>query len=589
MQKIVPRFYQTEAVDAIFDYWANDGGNPLVEAATGVGKSLMVAMLSRKLVRDYKLRVLNLVHVKELVEQNANALLRAWPSAPLGINSAGVGRRDTRHEVLYCSIQSVWRKPELLGDRDCVIIDECHLLPKKNAGMYRSLLEALLDARPDMRVCGFTATPFRLDSGRLDKGDDALFDKIVYRYGVARGIQDGYLAPLISLRMDNTMSVKGLAKRGGDFTDEAVAKAADDDGKIRAAAAELVRHGENRRLWLSFCCGVRHAEKMADAVNALGVPSACITGTTPMGERTQIIKDYKAGKIRHLTNAMVLTTGFDSPKTDLVALFRPTLSTVLYVQSLGRGTRCDGNDIAESIANGKSNCLVLDFAGNVRRHGPIDDVVISGSPLSGGVDGIEDREPTVDPEARRTRLCPNDTCGCENSLTAQFCVNCGAEMVPAVAKHDSKPEVGLAILSQDKDPWTPIGQTHYFRHEKAGKPPSMRAEYSVEGRKTISHREWVCFEHTGFAAEKAAMWWKRQGGQTPVPDTVAEALNRVGELKAVTHIKIRITGDGYTEIIGRKLDTANYSKGPRDLFSTPPHGETSVLDARMPPGRHVWS
>jgi DNA repair protein RadD len=143
-------------------------------------------------------RALVLVHVRELVEQNFSHLLRVWPSAPVGINSAGLGRRDWRAPIVLANIQSVWCSPQRLGRRDLLIIDESHLVPHAGDGMYRSLIEGLRALEPAMRVCGFTATPFRLDSGRLDRGDGKIFDDVVLEYGIAEGIRDGWLAPLTS-------------------------------------------------------------------------------------------------------------------------------------------------------------------------------------------------------------------------------------------------------------------------------------------------------------------------------------------------------------------------------------------------------
>lgn len=147
------RGYQRETVDAILAYWRTGGRNPLVDLATGTGKSVVIATLVRELLEAYPdMRVLMLVHVKELVEQNARALLRTWPAAPIGINSAGLGRRDIHQRILFASIQSVFRRAERLGPRDLVLIDEAHLTPKAGTGMYRALLDRLRELVPDMRV-----------------------------------------------------------------------------------------------------------------------------------------------------------------------------------------------------------------------------------------------------------------------------------------------------------------------------------------------------------------------------------------------------------------------------------------------------
>ena len=228
------RPYQRESIDAVFDYWKAEGGNALIDLATGTGKSVVLATLMRELLRGYPLmRILCLVHVRELVRQNYEQLIRLWPQAPAGINSAGLGKRDTRSAIVFASIQSVFREPELLGRRDLILVDEAHLLPQGGDGMYHALISGLRKASPDLRVMGCTATPYRMDSGRLDKGPDRFFDRIVYTYDIAAGIADGFLSPLVSKGMAAKIDVTGVAKRGGEFLPAALEKAADKSGNTQ--------------------------------------------------------------------------------------------------------------------------------------------------------------------------------------------------------------------------------------------------------------------------------------------------------------------------------------------------------------------
>lgn len=210
------RSYQSEAVAAIHDYWDRGGGNPLVDLATGTGKSVVLAQLARDVVEQYDANVLVVTHVKELVQQDLQATLRLWPSCPAGINSAGLGRRDTRAKVLFASIQSVFREDAYsLGKRHVVMVDEAHLVPRTGDGMYLTLINKLREVVPDMRVAGLTATPFRLDSGRLDEGDGRLFDDIVYSYGIGEGVRDGFLSPLRSLNglANGIIDTRGMSRR----------------------------------------------------------------------------------------------------------------------------------------------------------------------------------------------------------------------------------------------------------------------------------------------------------------------------------------------------------------------------------------
>jgi DNA repair protein RadD len=217
----------------------------------------------------------------------------------------------------------------------------------------------------------------------------------------------------------------------------------------------------------------------------------------------------------------VLTTGFNAPAVDLIAMLRPTKSTGLYVQMAGRGTR---------LAPGKENCLVLDFAGNVARHGPVD-LVKPKDKTNGEGDG----------EAP-TRVCPE--CQTINALAARLCIECGYVFpVPEVqleATATTRP-----ILSTGRPEWVDVGAVTYHRHDKPGKPPSLRVDYHCG---LVRHREWVCLEHEGYAGTKAAAWWRRHDGSSEVPATVDEALARVDELRRPVQIAVRPSGR-YTEVV----------------------------------------
>jgi len=175
------RPYQHEAIDALYQFWRAGGGNPLVDLAPGTGKSVVIGELTRRLhTGKPSRRFLILTHVRELVEEDAAALLKVWPEAPIGINSAGLRERDTGAQIVLGNVQSIFRNPEALGRRNLVVVDEAHLIPRDGDGMYRSVIERLRAITPNMRVAGFTATPYRLDSGRLDEGEGRLFDQVVY-------------------------------------------------------------------------------------------------------------------------------------------------------------------------------------------------------------------------------------------------------------------------------------------------------------------------------------------------------------------------------------------------------------------------
>jgi DNA repair protein RadD len=523
------RPYQREAVDAVFHYWATEGGSPLVDLATGCGKSLVIATLMRELLTDYPtMRMVCIVHVQELVLQNFQQLLRVWPSAPAGINSAGLGRRDTRHPILFASIQSVHKYAHALGRRDLVLVDEAHLLPKHGDGMYHGLLSDLRSINPDLRVFGCTATPYRLDSGRLDSGKGKLFDKVVYSYGIGEGVRDGYLSPLVSKASLTEIDVSGVARSGGEFKSGDLERAADRSEITAAAVEEIVRLGANRRSWLVFASGIEHAEHVQAEFQRRGVSCGLVTGKTPSDERASTLNAFKAGRLRCIVNVAVLTTGFDAPGTDLIALLRPTLSTGLYVQMLGRGTR---------LSPGKADCLVLDFAGNVRRHGPVDAVRVG---RSGGGGVREYDEARVQPETVRAKACLH--CMTYSPVQARLCEACGTPFVEEV-KHERKADTAPIMSGKVQDGWQDVDNVRVFRHlGKASGNVTMRVEY---GCGVGTYREWVAFETPGYGQRKAAAWWLGIGGQLPIPATVDDAVRRfdAGETKRVVAVKVIPDGD----------------------------------------------
>ncbi|MET7242468.1 DEAD/DEAH box helicase family protein [Methylobacterium sp. EM32] len=562
------RAYQRETVQALLDYWRAGGGNPLVDLATGTGKSVCIAQVIDLVLTEWPdMRVLVLVHVKELVAQNVKALLRLRPNAPIGINAAGLGRRDRHAQVLFASIQSVFREDGYsLGKRDLVLIDEAHLVPKSGDGMYRTLVEKLRERVPDLRVAGFTATPYRLDSGRLDQGEDRLFDRIVYTYGIGDAVRDGWLAPLVSKATLTGFDLSGVARRGGEFVEGQLQAAVDKVDVTAAACDEIVALGRDRQSWLAFCAGVEHALNVRNALRARGIAAETVTGETPAGERDRLVAQFREGRIRCLTNAMVLTTGFDAPGVDLIAMLRPTLSTGLYVQILGRGTRPvypDGFDpnaaspeerraaIAESV---KANCLVLDFAQNVLRHGPVDAL----TPPARTGPARAAPEMAVRPETVRAKACPH--CSTLVGLDEYACTapGCGFEWERPVPKHDPVADAERPVMQgappPPPDPWVPVTGMTAARHVKRFEPeapPTLRVEYACG---FVSHAEWVCFEHQGVARAKAEKWWRDMRGRQPAPASVDEALARLEdrELARPSHIVVKQEGQ-FSRIASRRF------------------------------------
>jgi DNA repair protein RadD len=515
------RPYQRAAIDAIYAYFTVESGHPLVVIPTAGGKSLVMAAFIQEVLAQWPdERIIILTHVRELISQNFSELVRLWPEAPAGIYSAGLNRRDVQAQILFAGIQSVHNKAYAIQRADLVLVDEAHLIPRSADTTYRRFLGDLTRINPQLKIIGLTATPYRLDSGMLHFGTDSLFDDIAYEVSVRELIDEGYLAPLTSKQTSTHLDVSGVGTRGGEFIAGQLEAAVDQDPITRAAIDEVVAYGRDRHSWLLFCAGVGHAQHVCDAVRERGFSCATIFGHTPKGERDRIIGAFKRGEIRALASMGVLTTGFNAPAVDLIAMLRPTKSTGLYVQMAGRGTR---------LAPGKDNCLVLDFAGNVARHGPIDLVK------------PKDKTSEGDGEAP-TKVCPE--CQTINALAARVCADCGF-VFPAPEVQLEATATTRPILSTGRPEWLDVGGVTYHRHEKPGRPASLRVDYHCG---LVHHREWVCLEHEGYAGQKAAAWWRRRDGSSDVPTTVDEALARADELRQPVQIAVRPNGR-YTEVV----------------------------------------
>jgi DNA repair protein RadD len=396
------RDYQQRAIDQLYAWFAaGNHGNPCLVLPTGSGKSHIVAALCKDALQSWpETQVLMLTHQKELIEQNAEKMRLHWPGAPMGIYSASVGKRQLGEPITFAGIQSVCKKAKQIGHIDLVVIDECHLVNHKDEGGYRKFIGELTAINPSLRVVGLTASPYRLGHGMItDK--PALFDALIEPVSIEELIFKGHLATLRSKITKQRLDTSGVHKRGGEFIESELQAAVDTDDNNERVVREVIALAGERKAWLFFCTGVKHAQRVCDVLNANGVAAECVTGETPKKEREQMLADYKAGRLRALTNCSVLSTGFDHPDIDLIAMLRPTMSASLYVQMAGRGMRPKSHT---------DHCLVLDFAGVVETHGPITNVQ---PPKKGG---------SVDGEAP-VKVC--DNCGELVHISVMTCPACG--------------------------------------------------------------------------------------------------------------------------------------------------------------------
>lgn len=550
------RPYQAKVLEDLWAWFAqHDDGDPIVEASVGAGKSVLIAELCRRAIEAWPdTRILMVVHVKELVEQNLAKLLQVWPGAPVGVYSASVGSRQLGRAITYATIGSVAKRAHELGRVDLMLVDECHLISPSESTMYRRLIDALRRYNPAMRVVGWTGTAFRGDGIWLTQ--QGLFSHVAARVTMAELLAYGYLAPLTSAPVVTQIDTEGVRTSGGDYVVSALAEATDRDDLVRQACAELARLAADRRKWLVFAVTVAHAHHLADELaNVHGIACAVVSADTPKVEREALIRRFRTGQLRALVNVAVLTTGFDAPEVDCIALLRATKSPVLYVQIAGRGMRC---------APGKADCLWLDFTPTTALLGPVD--AIKG----------RRRPPPREGDAQRGAPFKHcDACGNPQPAAAPICSHCGA-VFPEAERINHGTQASAAAVLATGPQWTSVSRVAYsLHHGKPGKPDSLRVDYFGGFRLMAS--EWVCIEHTGYARDRARTWWARRSAGA-MPATVGEALEQIHTLREPGRIVIQQQGR-YAEVINHEFTPLQFDIG---LHAGPAHAHAGAAAGHAP-------
>lgn len=489
---ITLRPYQEQGLLALWNYFYKHSGNPVLAWPTGTGKSIVPAEFIRRTMFDYPgQRFLMTTHVKELISQNLDKLLTLWPTAPVGVHSAGLHRRDMLHPIIYGGIQSMYKIIDGFGHRDIMFIDEAHLLSPDDNTMYQKAISTLRNINPNLKVIGMSATPYRVGQGMITDG--GLFTHTAHDLTSLENfnqlILDGYLIPPAPKHTHVELDVSNVGMNKGEFIQSQLQHEVDKAEITWNALQELCYYGQTRRSWLIFATGIEHAEHIAEMLMKLGIDCAAVHSKQDDEYNTRAINAFKNYELRSIVNYGKLTTGFDHPGIDLIGMLRPTLSVSLWVQMLGRGTRpvyADGYDLntiegrLRAIgASHKQNCLVLDFARNTMRLGPINDPVI---PRKKGDKGGD----------LPVKLC--EACGVYNHIKAKSCTVCGA---PFEFKVKLISRAGTEELVRGVE--APIIETHdvwyvnYARKQKDGRPPYIQVSYTCANQ---VFREWVFPENT---------------------------------------------------------------------------------------------
>ncbi|MFC3284598.1 DEAD/DEAH box helicase [Litchfieldella rifensis] len=454
------RPYQQQAVRRVVEHFRASDEPAVVVLPTGSGKSLVIAELAR-LARG---RVLVLAHVRELVEQN-HAKYRAY-GLEADIFSAGLGRKESGRQVVFGSVQSVVRNLDAFaapasewGDFTLLVIDECHRVSLEADSSYHQVIDHLRRANPRLKVLGLTATPFRLGQGfiyhrhhhGMVRGEtDCFFADCVFEQPLRLMVKQGYLAEpkRIDVAVERYDFSALVPSTRGLFSEDDLNRVVSGQRVTPGIIAEIVERAHDRRGVMLFAATVAHAEEILGYLPK--DEAALIIGNTPSGERERLVDAFKNERLKFLVNVAVLTTGFDAPHVDLIAILRPTESVSLYQQIVGRGLR---------QAPGKSDCLILDYAGNPwdlyapevgspRPDSGSEPVQVE-CPACGHANlfwGKRDGEIVIEHFGRRCqglvesdggrhqcdfrfRFKTCDRCGAENDIAARQCHDCQARLV----------------------------------------------------------------------------------------------------------------------------------------------------------------
>jgi DNA repair protein RadD len=502
-----PRWYQSEANDAVWKYLNEKSGNCVVVLPTGAGKSLLIALLIKKAL-EFGGRVVVLAHRKELLQQNADEIRGLIPGVDVGIYSAGLKKKEIHNAVVVAGIQSVFRKAEDLGRRHLVLVDECHLCSDLEESMYSMFLNAMKQ-QEGLRIVGLSATPFRTGTGPIC-GPDRIFQRIVFEAKTAQLITEGFLCPITNKVAEAEVNTDKVGLRGGEFVESEMQAAFDVDEKVQAACVEILAKCVNRHSVLVFASGIHHAQQIAELLPG----SAVVTGETLPIERAETLRRFVAGELRFLVNVDVLTTGFNARCVDAIAILRATMSPGLFCQMVGRGLR---------LHDSKTNCLLLDFGGNIARHGSIDDEDFGRSEGKGRAG--------VAAENGRGKKCPS--CELDVSPSTVVCPECNF-IFPRERelKHDiTADETSQLTGATPPEEWEVrdvIVRVHTKKDDDEA-PQTVRVDYvcAKEGASgnltTITIPEWTCPGHQGFARLKFLAWWDARSICDP-PDNATDAV-----------------------------------------------------------------
>lgn len=545
--------------------------NVLLQASTGAGKTIMFSALIQDFLTRYagRMRIVVLAHRETLVRQAYDKLLQVWPEGALqiGIACSSVSKNtDLDRPVIIGSVQTLSKRLDYMPEVNMLIVDEVHRMPPraekgKAFSQYEALINALRQVYPQMRLFGVTATPYRLNWGYI-YGDKKTrdpernwFQNLTWSIGIDTLQEEGFLCPLVPLGIDapdlDNVNVNG------DYVLDELSEEMSKSIHLESAVQALEKYGQDRKHVVVFAVTIEHAQMLQDVFQAHGHSTGIVHSKLSHADVLASLKMFNEGRVRCMINVGMLTEGWDCPCADCIILCRPTKSTALYVQMVGRGLR---------IAEGKEDCLLLDMAGCWKEHGnPRHPIVRLGRRPKDTIDcpecGFVNDARRILCESCNALLRPGnseeDECACPHCGTlitnrTIICPNCGGECKKVEHKLQD-----LHRLDADEN-------TDEIRAELVGTPNANFDFVSRKGARMLKvvlncqpEGQWWPITINDFwdiegnaslwGQQKAARRWESLSGQS-APSSLAEASSRWGEVIFPESLTIR-KKDGWWNVV----------------------------------------
>jgi DNA repair protein RadD len=549
---LVLRDYQASAIDAVFSYYkAGNKGNSVVAMPTGTGKSPTIAGFICRVFSSWPgQKIIVCAHAAELLKQNSDTLRDMWPSAPFGIFSAELGRKETIWPITFAGIGSIVNHAAAFGRVNVLVVDECQLVSDVESSQYRKFIAALKLINPGLIVIGFSATPYRLKVGLITDG--TLFDDIVYDITDFNSFNDlvsrGFLAPLISRKTQAEYDLESVGLVAGEYNQKQLARAVSKSEITEAACREIIQKTQDRNCGIVFADSIEHCEEIAYFLQDQGETCGIVHSRQSKKINDEIMALHRAGLIKWLINKDKLTTGYDWPPLDACAMLRHTKSPGLWVQMLGRLTRpfdfqnprhaekCPGFNYT------KGNALVLDFARNSDALGPINDPKLPKAKGKGTGDVP-------------IKIC--DHCGTYNHPSKRFCDDC---LQPFSFKAKIEEKASQAEVMKSPTPvveWFDVGSAYYekIRSRTPGQPSMMLAKYTCP-HYHAPFTEVINIEHPEghYGRKKAVEWWQRRNtAPIEAPRTVDQALRLNAALRRPSRLRVHLNAPGRPKILSEEF------------------------------------